>query len=585
MTREVGTKYGLGTMEHFRETDQIYHIQLSFGKLYATSDAIITNHSQNKSMALNDAYESLESMRSHNLEVACKERNIFYTNDDLESSCRDCLLAQGPSRGPPKNHPLGFVCQFVDDRKRQNRKGKQCLACGSRACAKHLSKALRKQSVDICSDCERIFSVDFIIDCMSASTYEARKACISRMIELYDRVSILLSYSAQFIDDISIELQKSKVTSNKVNIGSSSVGVVSGCLGVAAAANILTPAGPPLLLASLLFGSGATAVQTGTDIHNYYSEPNQVATRILALHSMALAILNVASTLRDALTRDFIRNDMYTEAALKLAVKEPSKEPLMNHSSSALVSVTAGKAATTGVEFGVFMSTADWALRDARSFAWTGTNVLKTARLARVAGGALSAAMVVLEARSLNTTLREVLNGSPCEKANALLEVAKSLETMPSTSDLDRECTNYLETMKFRERRITEDEAVQLLLDTFESEKDYCNEEEPTTRLEDDETFGLDEDFHPITEVVQDSSSSSISTLGRHERRSSLAERIHLHKMQQERVLVKYNDEENYSDGSSTDSITSRQSLLQRINLHKRREAGVVDEHKRSLIV
>jgi hypothetical protein len=66
-------------------------------------------------------------------------------------------------------------------------------------------------------------------------------------------------------------------------LGSSSAGLISGVLGIAAAVTIITPAGPPLLIVSLLFGGSATAVSTGTEARNYYSEPNKLAGRIQAL--------------------------------------------------------------------------------------------------------------------------------------------------------------------------------------------------------------------------------------------------------------------------------------------------------------
>ena len=81
---------------------------------------------------------------------------------------------------------------------------------------------------------------------------------------------------------------------------------MSGVLGIAAAASILTPAGPPLLIASLVFGGGATSVQMGNEAMNYFSEPNKLADRIIALHGMTLSILRVTSTLRDAMMRDHI---------------------------------------------------------------------------------------------------------------------------------------------------------------------------------------------------------------------------------------------------------------------------------------
>jgi hypothetical protein len=62
---------------------------------------------------------------------------------------------------------------------------------------------------------------------------------------------------------------------------------------VAAAATIFTPVGPPLLLASILFGGGAAAVDAASEAVNYNCEPNKMADRILTLNS----IINSISTL------------------------------------------------------------------------------------------------------------------------------------------------------------------------------------------------------------------------------------------------------------------------------------------------
>lgn len=55
---------------------------------------------------------------------------------------------------------------------------------------------------------------------------------------------------------------------------------------MAAAATIFTPVGPPLLLASILFGSGAAAADAASEAVNYHCEPNKMADRILTLHSI-----------------------------------------------------------------------------------------------------------------------------------------------------------------------------------------------------------------------------------------------------------------------------------------------------------
>lgn len=74
---------------------------------------------------------------------------------------------------------------------------------------------------------------------------------------------------------------------DQVKLGTSSASVVSGALGFAFAgmAAVLTPAGPPLLLAS------GTAVHVSLEAKNYFDESQKVANRILVLHGMMLLLL------------------------------------------------------------------------------------------------------------------------------------------------------------------------------------------------------------------------------------------------------------------------------------------------------
>ena len=103
----------------------------------------------------------------------------------------------------------------------------------------------------------------------------------------------------QFIDEVALALEQNTSRHNKVGLGSSATGMVSGGLGVAAAATIFTPVGPPLLLASILFGGGATAVDAASEAVNYRSEPNKMADRILTLNS----IINCISRLPTRMSR------------------------------------------------------------------------------------------------------------------------------------------------------------------------------------------------------------------------------------------------------------------------------------------
>eukprot|EP00957_Ditylum_brightwellii_P050588 3836302-Ditylum_brightwellii.AAC.1 len=65
---------------------------------------------------------------------------------------------------------------------------------------------------------------------------------------------------------------------------------MGGVTGVIGAAAMFTHVGPPLLLASLLFGGGSTAVTAGNEMVNYRSEPRQMADRILVLFDVLMSL-------------------------------------------------------------------------------------------------------------------------------------------------------------------------------------------------------------------------------------------------------------------------------------------------------
>jgi hypothetical protein len=104
--------------------------------------------------------------------------------------------------------------------------------------------------------------------------------------QVYDRALLILSYSIQFLDDVAVALKDNTSRHNKVGLGSSATGVMSGGLGVVAAVTIFTPIGPPLLLASILFGGGAAAADAASEAVNYRCEPTKMADRIITLHSI-----------------------------------------------------------------------------------------------------------------------------------------------------------------------------------------------------------------------------------------------------------------------------------------------------------
>ena len=90
---------------------------------------------------------------------------------------------------------------------------------------------------------------------------------VNEIIDCYDRAKLLLTFTSQYADNISTELQSRTATSNKIGVGANASGIVSGITGIVGAGVLLFPpaaaAGVPILIASLVFGGGATAAHTG----------------------------------------------------------------------------------------------------------------------------------------------------------------------------------------------------------------------------------------------------------------------------------------------------------------------------------
>jgi len=448
---------------------------------------------KNSTMDLNIAYQSLEKMRKLNLELECSEAGVFQVDHEACSACQiqkthqsnyfprlqqfmdtnkaeettqfprlqklwaSTKVAKQQAKEPEPRIVLPRIQKLIKDRKQSTTE--PCLICASPCCSNHSSSIFRKEGITLCTTCERCFELDFIIDCVSTADPVERAKHIDRMVDLYDRSLLLLKYSSQYIEPIARGLESRKEQQNKIGLGSSSVGIVSGVLGVAAAATILTPAGPPLLIASLFFGGSATAVQTGSEAMNYFSEPRKLADRIIALHGMLRSILRVTSTLRDAMLRHHIRTDAYaaeggngehlTAEEMQKAIEKNKAGVLAGANVGR--SLTLGTAAATGstvvtAEAGVVGARASTALSRA------GTAAARTIRFARFAGGALSAAVLVMEANAIHATVKSIQAGNPCDKAEAIRKILKEIENreVPSTSDLDEECQAYLSALEGR---------------------------------------------------------------------------------------------------------------------------------------
>lgn len=261
-----------------------------------------------KSMKLNDAFLSLDKMRQANLEI-----EFGHTID--HKKCVQCIRALPPSKRPSTPSPYRIL---------KTKKRKPCLLCGNPSCSSHIDKTFAKSKVVICNECAPIFSLDFVIECVShkdnidiPEAANKQRHQIKHMIDVYDRVLIMLEYAAQYIDEIALKLEKNTRKEDRVGLGCNTSGVVSGMAGVAAAACFVTPAGPPLLIASLLFSGASQMTSQGSKMVNYYSTPNKIAFKIISLYNLCKSVLTVTTVLRDALLKDHIDLEKYLENMIK----------------------------------------------------------------------------------------------------------------------------------------------------------------------------------------------------------------------------------------------------------------------------
>ena len=516
------TPYGVATFVSYRERDNVYKLKLPFAELYVEGDSIdpceddveqeeeaessersSSSSNDKKAMEINEAYEALEHMRRVNLELACQELGLL---DVDHEECTACLMEgakKAKEMGSPSASRIGW---------RKRKKTDRCLTCGSPCCLVHSSDVFRQEGITLCNECEKVFHMDFILSCLTLDSTERRER-IYHIMDLYDRTVLLLRYSNQYILEVANALEETRKRQSKLNVGGSSAGIVSGVLGVAAAFTILTPAGPPLLIASLLFGGGATAVQTGTEVRQeYFFQPGKVADRILALYGMLLTILTVTGTLRDVALLDqktlrFVEEDSPALQELEKTHVENREELLAEATDSeSSVSIRVDRdilAAAVAAEVknnrqGKSVGGKDTksksginiVARNSRYMSRLGAGIMRTVQFARFAGGALAAASLLIEAKGMSNAIRSIKSGS-CEKAATLRRIAKSLPNFPLTNHMEKECRAYLSYMDQREIPIAEDDAAQLLLEV--STKDEENNSKSES-MEGDKPKDMDEE-------------------------------------------------------------------------------------------
>ena len=370
-----------------------------------------------------------------------------------------------------------------------------CLTCGHPTCSKHSSSSFSKNHIPLCQPCAYLFELDFLVDVI-ASTASTPKECqqkVNEMVDCYDRAKLLLVYTAQYADEIADALETSTTRSNKIGAGSSATGIVSGLTGVVGCGALLFPpvaaAGVPLLIASLVFGGGATAVQSGDAAAKYFSEPNKLAEKMVALHGMVLSLLRITEVLSFGLLKSQLgvnyslegmseegKGGKDEETLQREALKKEINELLEKHGVSTTRAAVGGmqSAVTTGLiatevaaastrvivteaaaagavagEAAIGASTvaqgASFVGRGSRYVGRVGTTAAASARFIPIAGGLISAACVYVEGKELKRTLERISEGNPCAMAEQVRSIRDELDMIPDSSLIADECRRLFE--------------------------------------------------------------------------------------------------------------------------------------------
>lgn len=261
-----------------------------------------------KTMKLNEAFEALEAMRRVNLEVE------FAGMGDLDpllmdQYCTECLREE---KNQPRLNGTPWSLFGGGNKKKERPTSPCCFTCATPVCAKHSCQA---NGLHMCKEqCYPLLQKQDLRDKLASfEDGQDRQAFVGHMMDVYDRSVIMLQYACQFEDlnELADCLEGSSRKHTHYQLGGSSMGFMAGVTGVGAmagpaaaaakasvAAAMLTPAGPSLLMASLLFGGTACCATVGHElaIHKFYksSEEQQRYHKLLGWQAVVHTIASVA---------------------------------------------------------------------------------------------------------------------------------------------------------------------------------------------------------------------------------------------------------------------------------------------------
>ena len=335
-----------------------------------------------------------------------------------------------------------------------------CLTCGHPTCATHSSSSLSKNRVTICQSCACLYELEYLVETVASTTapttsnYPAEcQQKVNDMIDCYDRAKLLLEYAAEYAEEIACALESNTARSNKIGVGSSASGIVSGVTGVIGCGALFFPpvavAGVPLLIASLVFGTGATTVSTGdAAVRQYFSEPNRLANKMFALQGMVVSLSRITDVLRIGLSIDSplavscSRDDTNEFDDDK---KEERKSPqngsvgkkddgVIPTSSAKLLAATSKSPSRSSVVG-----------RSTRYLGRVCTTASSSISFIPIVGGVLSGASIYFEGKELKRTLSKISEGNPCAKAERVRLIKDQLSLLPDSKSIAAECRRLLE--------------------------------------------------------------------------------------------------------------------------------------------
>lgn len=340
-----------------------------------------------------------------------------------------------------------------------------CLTCGHPTCTTHSSSAMSKRSVTICQSCAYLYELGYLVQNIASAAASSNPLAecqqkVNDMIDCYDRAKLLLEYASEYAEEIAAALESNTARSNKIGVGSSASGIVSGITGVIGCGALFFPpvavAGFPLLIASLVFGTGATTVSMGdASVRQFFSEPVRLADKMFALHGMVLSLLRITDVLRNGLssssdgpllTVSCSRDDMNEFNDEK---KEERKSPQSASVGKDAVDTNGVTSSVASTEFSVAGSTKSSSSsvvgRSTRYLGRVCTTASSSISFIPIVGGVLSGASIYFEGKELKRTLAKISEGNPCAKAERIRSIKDQLGMLPDSKTIAAECRSLLE--------------------------------------------------------------------------------------------------------------------------------------------